>query len=209
MSLVAALRRGSVVPQLQSRIRAQFGGRPRKFSSSNNSDNMTPEEKQEAIKNANEVMKGYVETRILAKQGKLKSRRKTSQSQRSQNVIQLSLFLSLASAFIVSPWLGKKIAQDEEFRNKYVPSWYPDFRVKTPDSAWTRQELHQQIVQVETDMRERAIRGDFTPDKLEVMKGQMEPRSDLSEQDVAMAEKYGWGRLHPGVDPDDFDDDDE
>jgi hypothetical protein len=69
--------------------------------------------------------------------------------------------------------------------------------------------LHQQIVQVETDMRERAIRGDFTPDKLEVMKGQMEPRSDLSDQDVAMADKYGWGRLHPGVDPDDFDDDED
>jgi hypothetical protein len=205
MSLAAAFRRGSVVPQLQSRLRTQFGGRPRKFSSSN----MTPEEKQEAIKNANDVMKGYVETRILAKQGKLKSKRKTSQSQRSQNVIQISLFLSLSAAFIVSPWLGKKIATDEEFRNKYVPSWYPDFRVKTPDSAWTRQELHEQIVQVEKDMRERAIRGDFTPDKLEVMKGQMEPRSDLSEDDVAMADKYGWGRLHPGVDPDDFDDDED
>jgi protein PhnA len=82
MSLAAAFRHGSVVPQLQSRLRTQFGGRPRKFSSSN----MTPEEKQEAIKNANDVMKGYVETRILAKQGKLKSIRQTSQRQKSQNV---------------------------------------------------------------------------------------------------------------------------
>jgi protein PhnA len=80
MSLVAALRRGSVVPQLQSRLRAQFGGRSRKFSSHNNSNNMTPEEKQEAIKGQ------HVETRILAKQGKLISIRQTSQRQKSQNV---------------------------------------------------------------------------------------------------------------------------
>lgn len=222
MSLVAALRRGSVVPQLQSRLRVQFGGRPRKFSSNNNSNsnvnsnvnsnsninssNMTPEEKQEAIKKANDVMMGYVETRILAKQGKLKSRKKDAGNQTGQKVLNISIFLSIAAAFLVSPWLGKKIATDEEFRNKYVPAWY-DFRVKAPDSAWTRQELHHQIVSVEKDMRERAVRGDFTPDKLEVMKGKMEPRSDLSEEDVAMADKYGWGRIHPGVDPDDFDDD--
>ena len=110
------------------------------------------------------------------------------------------------AAFIASPFLGKKIAQDAEFREKYVPSWY-DFRVKSCDSAWTRAELHEQLVSVERDMRERAIRGEFTPEKLESLKRTMEPRSDLTKEDLDYAEKYGWGRIHPGVDDDDYDDD--
>lgn len=122
--------------------------------------------------------------------------------------MQLSMFVSLSLAFIASPFLGKKIAQDKEFRDKYVPSWY-DFRIKSPDSAWTRQELHEQLVEVERDMRERAIRGEFTPEKLEELKRRMQPRSDLTEEDLYYAEKYGWGKVHPGVDPDDYDDDDD
>lgn len=43
--------------------------------------------------------------------------------------------------------------------------WY-DFRVRAPASAWTRQELHEQVVEVEREMRERAIRGEFTSEKL-------------------------------------------
>jgi hypothetical protein len=170
---------------------------------------MTPEETEEAVRHANKAMKGYVETRILAKQGKLKSKgRGLSESQTSANRIQFSLFVSLALAFIISPILGRKIAVDDEFREKYIPDWY-DFRVKPPKSAWTRQELHDQIIEVERDMRERAIRGDFSPEKLAEMKRSMEPRSDLSDEDVDLAEKYGWGKIHPGIDPDEEDDDDE
>lgn len=150
-----------------------------------------------------------MEARILAKQGKLKSKgRGKSENVKSQNAIQLSLMLSLTAAFIASPILGKKIAQDEEFRSKYVPSWY-DFRVKAPESAWTRDELHEQLVSVERDMRERAINGEFTPDKLQELKRTMQPRSDLTDEDIMYAEKYGWGRIHPGVDPDEYDEDDE
>lgn len=81
---------------------------------------MTRAERDEAIREANKIMKGYVETRILAKQGKLK-KRGASEKRQSESKIQLSLLISLAAAFIASPILGKKIAQDEEFRNKYVP----------------------------------------------------------------------------------------
>ncbi|KAL3917322.1 MAG: hypothetical protein SGILL_004769, partial [Bacillariaceae sp.] len=86
--------------------------------------------------------------------------------------------------------------------------WY-DFRVKPPKSAWTREELHNQIVEVEKDMRERAIRGEFTPDKLEELRRSLQPRSDLSAEDVDMAKKYNWGTIHPGIDPEDDDDDDD
>eukprot|EP00980_Cylindrotheca_fusiformis_P029694 scaffold23728_cov108-Cylindrotheca_fusiformis.AAC.1 len=168
---------------------------------------MTRAERDEAIREANKTMKGYVETRILAKQGKL---RKRGASEKTQNdsKIQLSLLVSLAAAFIASPILGKKIAQDEDFRKKYVPDWY-DFRVPAPTSAWTRQELHEQLVEVERDMRERAIKGEFTPEKLNDLKRQMQPRSDLTSEDLHYAEKYGWGRIHPGIDEDEDDEDDE
>jgi len=171
---------------------------------------LSPEEKRDAaIQHANKAMKGYTQTRILAKRGLLPSKnRPQSDAHRSANAIQLSLFISLGLAFIASPILGRKIATDDAFREKYIPAWY-DFRVKPPKSAWTRQELHDQIVDVERDMRERAIRGDFTPEKLNELKRSLEPRSDLSDEDRAMAKKYGWGALHPGVDPDDFDEDED
>jgi hypothetical protein len=194
-------------------IRAQFGDRTIVWIAHARSvrystkKSMTPDESEEAIRHANQAMKGYVETRILAKQGKLKSKgRGLSESQKSANRMQFSMLVSLALAFIISPILGRKIAVDDEFREKYVPDWY-DFRVKPPKSAWTRQELHDQIIEVERDMRERAIRGDFSPEKLAEMKRSMEPRSDLSDDDIDLAEKYGWGKIHPGVDPDDGDDD--
>lgn len=170
---------------------------------------MTDAQREDVLRDANRQMQGYVEARILAKQGKLKSKgRGQSDNVKSQNAIQLSLMISLMAAFIASPILGKKIAQDDEFREKYIPSWY-DFRVKAPESAWTRDELHEQLVSVERDMRARAIRGDFTPEKLEELKRGMQPRRDLSDDDIMYAEKYGWGRIHPGIDPDEDSDDDE
>ena len=173
------------------------------------SSKLSIEERNNAVRHANKAMKGYTQTRILAKQGKLPSKnRRQSEEYQSQNAIQLSLFISLGLAFIISPILGRKIAHDEEFREKYVPDWY-DFRIKPPKSAWTRQELHDQIVDVERDMRERAIRGDFTPEKLEELKQTLQPRSDLSREDIAMAKKYNWGAIHPGVDPDDYDEDED
>jgi hypothetical protein len=31
----------------------------------------------------------------------------------------------------------------------------------------------------------------------------------LSKEDVDMAKQYGWGTIHPGIDPDDEDDEEE
>jgi hypothetical protein len=184
----------------------QWNNKHFNFSTTNK---LSPEERDAAVRHANKAMKGYTQTRILAKQGKLPSKnRQKSDEHQSANVIQFSIFISLAVAFIVSPILGRKIAQDDEFREKYIPAWY-DFRVKPPKSAWTRKELHDQIVEVERDMRERAIRGDFTPDKLDELKSSLQPRSDLSHEDMEIAQKYGWNSIHPGIDPDDFDEDDE
>merc|ERR1719206_121955 len=71
----------------------------RSLSSKGGASQMTASERQDAIMKANKTMKGYVETRILAKQGKLR-KRKASQETRSASKIQLSLLISLGAAFI-------------------------------------------------------------------------------------------------------------
>jgi hypothetical protein len=102
--------------------------------------------------------------------------------------------------FVCSPFLGRRIAQDEEFRKSFIPSWY-DFTLTKPEHAWTRQELHEQMVELQRELHERAIRGDFTPEKLDEMRRHFEgvdPKEDT----------HGWGKLHPGVDDDeDLEDD--
>jgi hypothetical protein len=70
-----------------------------------NPSEMTKAERDEAIREANKTMKGYVETRILAKQGKLK-KRGASERTKAQGKIQLSLLASLAVAFIAR-WVSK------------------------------------------------------------------------------------------------------
>lgn len=101
---------------------------------------------------------------------------------------------SFLAAFIITPWLGKKIATDEGFRKAIIPSWY-DFSLSKPKSAWTRAELHDQIVEVQRELHERAIRGDFSPEKMESMRRHF----DGVDPD---ADEHGWGKLHPGVEDD-------
>jgi hypothetical protein len=176
---------------------------------------MTTEEHNEAIHKANKAMLGYVETRLLAKQGKLKSKRNNSETTLSgkQHAIQMALLVSMGLAFIASPFLGKKIAQDEDFRNKYIPTWF-DFSVKHPpkSSQYTRQQMHTQMLALDEELHDRAQRGEFTPEKLRQLRHKLEhpvAREDVSDADVAMAEKYGWNKIHPGLSEEDDEDDGE
>ena len=108
------------------------------------------------------------------------------------------LFFLLVGSFVASigiaAMLGKKIATDPEFRKRFVPSWY-DFTVSKPKSAWTRAEFHEQMVQTQRELHERAIRGDFSKEKLDSLRRHFEG-VDPEEDD------HGWGKLHPGVDDD-------
>jgi len=103
-------------------------------------------------------------------------------------------------AFIATPFLGKKLATDEEFR-KLVPSWYFDsYRMKVPErDPNTRQSLHNQLIAMQKDLHERAIRGEFTK----------ENRDKMVFKDDLKDDPYGWSKIHPGVDEDDEDDEDE
>eukprot|EP00569_Conticribra_weissflogii_P006400 CAMPEP_0171327678 /NCGR_PEP_ID=MMETSP0878-20121228/175_1 /TAXON_ID=67004 /ORGANISM="Thalassiosira weissflogii, Strain CCMP1336" /LENGTH=163 /DNA_ID=CAMNT_0011827469 /DNA_START=331 /DNA_END=822 /DNA_ORIENTATION=- len=163
---------------------------------------MTPEEVEEALKQANETMKDYYsyppEKVISAKRAKFNDRHMDNQF-----YLQLGLGVSLLCTFLLTPFIGRKIAYDEEFRTKYIPKWY-DYTLEKPANAWTKEELHEQIVMLQKQLHERAIRGEFTPEKLDEMR-----RNFGEGTKPAVEEKYAhFAKLHPGVDDDeDLEDD--
>uniref|UniRef100_A0A7S2VYU2 Uncharacterized protein n=1 Tax=Eucampia antarctica TaxID=49252 RepID=A0A7S2VYU2_9STRA len=160
---------------------------------------MTAAERDLAVREANEKMRLYHVNRPSLE--KLNRRSKSRSSDRdNQHLIQFGLVSSFLVAFLSTPFIGKRIAQDEKFREKYIPKWY-DYTLEKPDYAWTRAELHEQLVQLQRELHERAIAGDFSPDKLDGMRRHfagVDPKND----------PHGWGKLHPGVEDDEDIEDD-
>ena len=188
---------------------------PKKLSA-----NATAEERRAYLHQANAEMEKYHQTKELLRQGKLVSKRRQQQQQQQQQqptssssssssdgqhpsnalAIQLTVVGLFIVCFAATPWIGRKIAQDEDFRQTYIPAWY-DYTVRKPEKPWTRQELHEQMVAVQTDLRERAIRGEFTADKLQEMQQRNNlqyhpPNTSPQEQENVPA---GWNRIHPGL----------
>lgn len=97
--------------------------------------------------------------------------------------------------FLATPFIGRKIAYDKEFRDKYIPKWY-DYSLEKPASAWTREELHEQMVMLQKQLHERAIRGEFAPEKLDEM------RRDFGREKHENPAYAHFSQLHPGVDDD-------
>lgn len=154
---------------------------------------MSAEEMDAALEKANEAMKAYYsyppEKVIAAKKLKFDQRHRDKQF-----YFQVALGTTMLCSFLLTPFLGRKIAHDEEFKKKYIPEWY-DYSIEKPKSAWTKEELHQQVMQVQYDLHQRAIAGEFTPEKLEDMRRHL--------QNKPKEEKYAhFAKLHPGVDDD-------
>ena len=172
----------------------------------------TNEEKSQyvALKDANAQMQKYHETRELMRQGKLTKLNNKNQQNSSATAAQAGILVVFLVAFMSTPFIGKRIAQDEEFRKKYIPSWY-DYTVKRPENAWTRDELHEQMLQVQHDIHTRAIAGEFTPEKLKELQDAMQ--SPNSSSSIALDEMYHphrqgidrskipkeWDMVHPGL----------
>lgn len=159
-----------------------------------------PERHQVYMKEANAQMQKYHEARELLKQGKLKSVNEHRGPKQTSIAQQAGVFVVFLAAFITMPFVGKKIATDDEFREKWVPSWY-DFTVKKPENPWTREELHEQMLQVQKDIHERAIAGEFTPEKLEELQNSLispayRHREGLDRSKVPKE----WDKIHPGLD---------
>lgn len=163
-----------------------------------------------ALKDANAQMQKYHETRELMRQGKLPKLNNNGKQNNSATATQAGILVVFLVAFMSTPFLGKKIARDEEFRKKYIPEWY-DYTVKRPENPWTRDELHEQMLQVQHDIHNRAIAGEFTPEKLKELQDAMQ--SPNSSSSVALDELYHphrhgidrskirkeWDMVHPGL----------
>merc|ERR1712154_107157 len=80
----------------------------------------------------------------------------------NQHLIHFGAVSWFLAAFLITPFLGKRIASDDEFRSKFIPKWY-DFTIEKPEYAWTRRELHEQYIKLQKEMHERAIAGEFSP----------------------------------------------
>jgi hypothetical protein len=141
---------------------------------------------QEYLRDANNVMQQYHTTRELMKQGKLGNNNTNNRSSSSSSTVYLQGTIAglFVIAFMSMPFLGKKIATDDEFRKRYVPSWY-DYTVPKPDKAWTRQELHEQMLDVQRTLHERAIAGEFTPENIERMRQQSTLLSSTSNSSIS------------------------
>jgi|AntRauTorckE5430_2_1112549.scaffolds.fasta_scaffold00579_5 hypothetical protein len=159
------------------------------------SKEMTTAERETALRVANEKMRQYVVNRPSL--DKVKPKRGIFEGpQGNQHYLQFAALSTFLCAFLITPFLGRKIALDHEFRKKYIPSWY-DYSLEKPDYAWTRQELHEQMVELQNELAERAIRGEFTPEKIEEMRSQ---RRQFQGKET---NEHGWDQLHPGLDEDD------
>eukprot|EP00565_Helicotheca_tamesis_P001724 CAMPEP_0185740886 /NCGR_PEP_ID=MMETSP1171-20130828/38664_1 /TAXON_ID=374046 /ORGANISM="Helicotheca tamensis, Strain CCMP826" /LENGTH=144 /DNA_ID=CAMNT_0028412817 /DNA_START=204 /DNA_END=638 /DNA_ORIENTATION=+ len=112
----------------------------------------------------------------------------------SQHMLQAVVGMTFFVVFVSTPFLGRRIAQDPKFRDDYIPKWY-DFTIPKPSNPNTKERLHEQLVELQRELHERAIAGEFTPEKLEEMRRHfagVDPKDD----------PHGWGKLHPGVDDD-------
>jgi hypothetical protein len=161
------------------------------------------EARQKVLQDANEKMKTYHDARLQKLRGELPSRNKTGPE---SNRFQVGIVVSFMLAFAATPFLGKKIAQDKEFREKYIPSWY-DFTIKRPTSELSREEVHEQILQLQKEIRARAIAGEFSDEKIHKMRRYMDGLDPDKKFDPANDE-HAWSKLHPGVaDDEDVEDD--
>ena len=158
------------------------------------------EARMEVLHKANETMKTYHNARLAKLRGELPSKQKNKE--RGINPLQIAVIGVFLIGFAASPFLGKKIARDKEFREKYVPAWY-DFTIKRPTSEMTREEVHEQILQLQKEIRGRAIAGDFSDEKIAKMRRYMDGLDPDNNKEFNPAnDEHAWSKLHPGVEDD-------
>jgi len=114
--------------------------------------------------------------------------------------------------FVLSPFLGKKLAKDPAWR-ALVPEWY-DFTIKQ-EKGMTREEFQEMFINMQKELHGRAIRGEFTPENLEKIDWKKEGEDSLSAAvfpasgaDTSIVMSQGWDKIHP-LDEDDEDEQDD
>jgi hypothetical protein len=160
------------------------------------------EELMTFLHQANSTMEQYHNTRELMKRGKLPRHASHPANQPgysgpaaagggSSSAIQMAVGVGVfLLAFMSTPFLGKRIAQDAEFRQKYIPAWY-DYSVKEPEDAWTAEEFHEQGRIVEQALRRRAAAAAAAAASTD-----KEAELELTDEQKLRAM---WDRVHPGL----------
>jgi hypothetical protein len=161
-------------------------------------------ERQAYLRDANEQMKLYHDTRERMRRGELtniNAHLAPSHAGKAQAAVAV-VFLAL---FIATPFLGRRIARDDEFRERWIPKWY-DYTVQKPENSWTRDELHEQFLMVQMHLRERAIKGDFAPEKLDKLQSHLEAQDQQKGEESAPSGKSRqlkvWDTFAPGMSKD-------
>ena len=161
------------------------------------------EARLEVMRKADATMKTYHDAKLAKLRGELPS--KNNFEDRGFSRFQLAVVGLTVLGFIAAPFLGKKIAKDKEFREKYIPDWY-DYTVKRPTSEMTREEVHEQILQLQKEIRARAKAGEFSDEKLSKMRRYMDGLDTESNKDFNPDnDQHAWSppsqfaKLHPGV----------
>mmetsp|Transcript_18415 Transcript_18415/g.25964 ORF Transcript_18415/g.25964 Transcript_18415/m.25964 type:complete len:165 (-) Transcript_18415:1232-1726(-) len=139
----------------------------RRMAASTASKHLTPAEREKVLHEANEKMRSYYVNRPPIEV--LRAKRRVSQQRNGEHAIQKVLLAGFLMAFLATPFFGKRIATDKEFKEKWIPSWY-DYSIDKPKSEWTREDFHDQLVKTQTELHQRAIRGEFEPAKLEALR---------------------------------------
>eukprot|EP00540_Astrosyne_radiata_P011898 CAMPEP_0116842642 /NCGR_PEP_ID=MMETSP0418-20121206/11633_1 /TAXON_ID=1158023 /ORGANISM="Astrosyne radiata, Strain 13vi08-1A" /LENGTH=205 /DNA_ID=CAMNT_0004473281 /DNA_START=75 /DNA_END=692 /DNA_ORIENTATION=+ len=143
-----------------------ISGLVRRHSSSSK---MSAAEREAAIRDANEKMRQYHVNRpplpLIYERKRAIGRQRDAQ----HHSIQLLVVTGFLVAFGGTVFLGRRIAIDDEFRKRYLPIWY-DFTLPKPESLYTRAQMHEDLVQRQKELHERAIRGDFSPEKIQELR---------------------------------------
>ena len=123
----------------------------------------------------------------------------------SQMALQAVVGFTLLTALVLSPFLGKKLAQDPP---DWLPSWY-DFRVPH-EEGMTRKQLQDMFIEMQVELHDRARKGEFSDlEKIDwKSEGQDKPvtadekiKRDLERK---LAKMHGWDKIQPLDDEEEY-----
>jgi hypothetical protein len=167
----------------------------------------TSEERYAYLRWADSEMEKYHDTKELLRQGKLPSRSAPHlKQQRAAHMVQAAILAAFLVAFITAPFVGKRMARDEEFRKAW--SWF-DYTLEQKTKPWTREELEEQSVAVQKLLEEKIRSGELTAESWRRLRGSLQgleylenslnsksasspfvPKNDVPAE---------WDKIHPGL----------
>jgi hypothetical protein len=130
-------------------------------------------------------------------------KRRLDQSQ-TQLALQVVVGATMLAGLVLSPFLGRKLALDPP---DWVPEWY-NFRVPQ-EKGMTSREFQDMFIEMQQELHERAIKGEFHPDNMNKIDWSKEDHAganktpmtadDRMQRDLErkLAQRHGWDKMQP------------